>query len=92
MRRAAHAIFYGIREEQTTSSRWHQASESIHEITQVKICGEKGFPVTASCPLPSRIPYRYSNLESSRAPTTGEPGRRFLGDPGHQWYCSSPSS
>ena len=59
----ARAIFCGIGEEQTASARRHQASESIHESTQVEICGVKGFPTTASCPLPSRIPYRYSDPE-----------------------------
>jgi hypothetical protein len=64
VRRAAHAIFCGVGEEQMTSSWRHQAFELIHESTQVEIFGEKGFSTIASCPLPSRIPYRYSDPEN----------------------------
>ena len=92
MRRATCAIFCGIGEEQTTSARWRQASKSIHESTQVEICGVKGFPTTASCHLPSRIPYRYPDPGRSLAPMTDEPSRHIFGDPSHKWYCSSPSS
>jgi hypothetical protein len=92
MRRAARAIFYDVREERTTLTRRCQAFELIHESTQVEIYGEKGFLATTSCLLPSRIPYRYSDLGSSRVSATGEPSCHVLGDPGHQWYYSSPSS
>ena len=81
MRMATRAIFYGIGEEQTVSIWQCQASESIHKSTQVKICGLKGFPMIASHPLPSRIPYRYSYPRSSRVPTTVKTSRRIFSDP-----------
>jgi hypothetical protein len=65
MRRAAHTIFYDVREERTMLTRWCQAFELIHESTQVDIYGEKGFSATTSCLLPSRIPYRYFDPGSS---------------------------
>ena len=67
-------------------------SESVHESSKVKICGAKGSLVIASHPLPSRISYRKPDLEISHAPTTDKPSHHALGDPGHQWYCSSPSA
>jgi len=88
MRRAAHAIFCGVGEEQMALIRRRQAFELIRESTQVEIYGVKGFPAIASYPLPSRILYRYSNPESPRVPTTGQPSHRSLSDLGHQWYCS----
>ena len=91
-RRTAHTIFYDVEEEQTAMTWWLQASESIHESTQVEIYGAKGFPAIVSRPLPSRISYRYSNLENPCAPTTSKPSRHALGNLGHRWYCSSPSS
>jgi hypothetical protein len=90
VRRAACTILCDVGEEQMVTIQWHQASKSIHESTQVEICGVKGFPAIASWPLPSRIPYRYFDLESSYAATAGEPGLHSLDDRLHQWYCSSP--
>ena len=90
MRRAACAIICSIGEERTATTQWLQASKSIHESTQVEIYRAMGFPATASRPLPSRIFYRYSDLESPRVSTIGELGRHAFGNPGHQWYCSSP--
>jgi hypothetical protein len=48
VRRAACAILCDVGEEQMVSIQWHQASKSIHESTQVEICGVKGFPAIAS--------------------------------------------
>ena len=55
--------------------------------------GSKGFSTTVRHPPPpSRISYRYSDLEVSRTLTINEPSHRVIDDLGHRrWYCSSPS-
>jgi hypothetical protein len=53
--------------------RLAHACEPIHESSQVHIYRAKGFSAIAGRPLPSRISYRYSDLEISYALTTGEP-------------------
>jgi hypothetical protein len=55
--------------------------------------GSKGFPATVRHPPPpSRIFYRYSDLEVSCTPTINEPSHRATGDPGHRrLYYSSHS-
>jgi hypothetical protein len=51
MRRAARAIFCGVREERTVLIRWRQASKSIHESTQDEICQKKEFSSNSKLPF-----------------------------------------
>ena len=46
--------------------------------------GSKGFPITARHPSPSRISYRYSDLEVSCTPTINDPSYRVIGVLGHR--------
>jgi hypothetical protein len=82
--------------EEPCSCHLRQHRGGMHATTsrdpRSRSVGSKGFLATARHPLPSRISYRYFNLEVSRVLTINEPSHCVIGDPGHQrWYCSSPS-
>ena len=50
---------------------------------RLRSVGSKGFPVIARDPPPSRISYRYSDLEVSHMPIINEPSHHVTSDLGH---------
>jgi hypothetical protein len=92
VRRTACTIFCGVRENGVDLAAPSLRINTRSRARRSRSDDKKGFPATASYPLPSRIPYKYS--DPSREPLhvhhcgTSLPRPR---QPGPPWYCASPS-